>query len=195
MVAGSDDPLATGMATPKRPRGDKRSIAEVEANVERVERMMRSGTPRYTILRLMHGLGLSERSIDRCMERVRERWVLERMQRQETAVEERLAHMRYLAKKARDEGNWAACRGFEREINLILGVYAPEKHAIQAAVAVAPMQAQAAPAVNYADMSDVILDALEQALRAAQKAGGAVLALPASENASQGPAASPGSER
>lgn len=185
--------MATEVATSKRPRGNAASQAEVAANCDRVERMMRSGTPTHVIHQRMAPMPRS--TVERYITKVRERWVLERMQRQETAVEERLAHMRHLAKKARDEGNWAACRGFEREINLILGVYAPEKHAIQAAVAIAPLQAQAAPAVNYADMSDVILDALEQALRAAQKAGGAVLTLPASENASQGPAASPGSER
>src|SRR5262249_37447298 len=97
--------------------------------------------------------------------RVYERWRIHAMTRTEHAVHERLEHMRYLAKKARKEGAWAAARGFEKEINLILGVYAPEKHAVQAAVAVLPAKPE--QIVSYPGISDEALAAVETVLRAA----------------------------
>lgn len=136
------------------------------ADLERIERMLRDGMPRHLIC---ERVGKPMGTVDRYIGKVHARWRASSLARTEHAVEERLEHHRKMARLARSEGNWNACARYDREINLMLGVYAPEKHAIQAAVAHAVMPAQAAPAVNLLRVPDSGLDDLEALLRACQE--------------------------
>lgn len=132
------------------------------ADLERIERMLRDGMPRHLIC---ERVGKPMGTVDRYIGKVHARWRASALARTEHAVEERLEHHRKMARLARTQGNWNACARYDREINLMLGVYAPEKHTIQAAVAHAVLPAQSAPPIRYADAPDAVLDALEEALR------------------------------
>ena len=145
-----------------RGRGDRTSATEREQRTDRIEKLLRQGYPRHVIVAKFLTLNIAVRTTDRYIAEVRERWKLERLQRQDTVVEERLAHLSEVARMLRKREAWAPMMRAEEAISRMLGVDAPEKIDVRAAVLHAQVQ-QSAPEVDLSDLPDALLDALDAA--------------------------------
>jgi hypothetical protein len=121
-----------------RPRGNASTAEVVEKRMAVVEEMLREASPIPAIVAKLKPVPF--RTVYRYVAVVRERWRRERAAREGTVVEERLSHMRNLAKRLERKEAWSPMVRVEREINLMLGVYAADKVDVRAAVlhAIAP---------------------------------------------------------
>lgn len=144
----------------------------VQTRLGQVDELLSQGAPERVIAAQ---LKLSARTVRRYIAVVRKRWQIDRMLADDTRVEERTTHLRNLAAELRNKKAWAPMVQVEKELNAILGVHAPAQHQLDVRAAVLHADAVPAaappPSVDYGDLDDAVLDALEQA---ALKRGGKV---------------------
>lgn len=156
-----EPPRASKKRADGRPRGNVTARHIVEKRTAMVEELLREGCPTPEIVAKLKGV--PSRTVYRYVTVVRERWRRERASREGTIVEERLSHMRSLAKRLERKEAWSPMVRVEREINLMLGVYAADKVDARVAVlhAVAP---QPIPEIDPTKLSAVARAALRTLL-------------------------------
>lgn len=140
--------------------------------VNLVEERLTDGVRRYAIVEELLHEGVEVRTIDRYIAMVRDRWAETAKIAAPHVREQRIARITMLSQEARKHGKYSAAAQFERMLNEIQGVNAPERHDVRAVVA----QVTAAPQVDLSQASDMMLDELErladaQAARAPAPAG------------------------
>lgn len=114
-----------------------------------VEDLLVSGlSPGRVVSTTMKHYGCSKWTAERYIESVRKRWEADAELARPSVVHERLARMRMMASKCERKEAWGACSRYDQMINDILGVKAPERLDIRAAVAVGVAPEITAP-VDY----------------------------------------------
>lgn len=148
----------------KRPRGDVTAQAEIMLRVAIVEDLMAEhrSTP-YIVDECTRKWNCSAVTVQRYMQRVRERWIEEREGQRGTDLERTLARLTRLARKLEAKKAWAALMQAEKLIADLLGVRAPEKHDHRVAAVVQQIAPQSVSLEVLETLSDGTLDELERA--------------------------------
>lgn len=145
----------------KRPRGDRRSRNTIEQFLRIVEEEWTKGVPSHAIVRLLAKKNVAQATVYRYIAEVQEKWAASVKAAEPFVREQRLARLRKLAAKLEKEGEYVPMVQLEKLLNAMLGVNAPERHDVRAAV-VSTSEA-AAPELDLALVDDATLEGLERA--------------------------------
>jgi hypothetical protein len=125
-------------------RGPRKSKAEVDRNLELADKLLGEGQGRQVVMAKLGARGVAAASVDRYIARVYERWKEDRERASPALFEQRLERLGRLARRLEKEKKYVPLVQVERLLNMMLGVNAPERHEVKAAVAVAGGAAPAA---------------------------------------------------
>lgn len=149
-----------GKGRAKRPRGDRRSRNTIEQFLRVVEDEWTKGVPSHAIVRLLAKKNVAQATVYRYIAEVQEKWAASVKAAEPFVREQRLARLRKLAAKLEKEGEYVPMVQLEKLLNAMLGVNAPERHDVRAAVV---STTEAAPELDLALVDDATLEGLERA--------------------------------